>query len=173
MSQFGHWRPDAAKEVRRSWHELADGVDHPVWREIGSVLGAYLRDGSVPSSHEVQMRLGELLALIEEAERGQLRGGGWDDVRRDPLLWELRLTFGENPDNDLLVRGYFHEPSECPLQTVLAKLHVKDVTSNDSATIADLQDAQIDEAGDRVRDCAGDDWGLGHSHRLVERLGTN
>lgn len=163
---YGQDVPDAAREVRRDWHPLEDGAKQLVWDEVGTVVQApWTQGGCKPSVAEMQMRYAELQALVTDAEAGELSGSSWTYVVRDPLLWELRLCHQSGP-NSLEVRGYFHEPGARPRQTVLAKLHVKDVSSRDSVTIKRLQDSEIDEAGARLDRCAGDDWGLDRSRRF-------
>lgn len=79
---------------------------------------------------------------------------------------ELRLRT-EAGNTSLAVRGYFHEPRLRPTQTVLAKVHVKDVSSGDKATIRELQNLEIDEASDRLVRCAADYWGLDRGGRRI------
>lgn len=160
------YMPDAAQQLRRAWHMLMDGPSQVVWGEVGAVIQAPGPGGVTPTLHEKQMRYAELVALVEEAERGELDSGSWDYVARDPDLWELRLAC-ESGVAEIVVRGYFHEPGRRPRDTVLAKVHVKDVSSNDQATIRELQNIEIDEASARISRCGTDDWGIDREGRRL------
>lgn len=156
--------PDAASGVKRTWHPLVDGAHRVVLDEIGAVVNApWSPGGPPPSLQEKQMRYAELRALVEDAEEGRLTPDDWRHVARDPLLWELRMCHDAGSGPRLHVRGYFHEPPSRPLQTVLAKMHVKDVSSGDDVVVKGAQDAQIDEASARLQRCAADKWGLDRS----------
>lgn len=115
-------------------------------------------DGPELSAFERQMRGGELKAILGRAARGELRDESWKPVRRDPTLWELRWKW----DDGGQLRGYFHEPALDPDSTILAKVHRKEIIAHDPGATASLQDAQIDEAGIRLRRHERQRWGIQH-----------
>ncbi len=102
------------------------------------------------------MRLAETRSLIKAAERGDLQDQAWDDVRRHPLLWEIRLRWPGN----ILVRGYFHEPDLRSDRTVLAKVHVKVIVRGDLQATRARQNLAIEEAGRRIDFGRAWWWGL-------------
>lgn len=118
--------------------------------------------GGEPTPLEIQMRLGELKALVHAAERGELRGTAWKPVRRHPDLWELRLEWLDRTQ----VRLYFHEPTRRPGQTVVAHAHVKIVVRGDKAATTRQQNTSMDLAHRRLLRGAVGDWGLGVSQPI-------
>ncbi len=153
--------PDAASGKVRAWYPCctADGNDL-VTPEIKEVITG--GDGEQVSTAEIQLRAGELKALLRRAAAGTLRGRSWEPVRRDPELWELRWSW----DDGSLLRGHFHEPMSEPDSTILAKVHQKEVAKGDESQTTRLQDAEMDAAGIRIRREQHYRWGLDASRRL-------
>ena len=155
-------KPDAASRRPRTWYPCLDesGQDL-VTPEIRDVI--VFQDGREVPRFERQVRAGELKAILRRASRGDLRDGSWKPVSREPKLWELRWKW----DDGSQLRGYFHEPALEPDSTVLAKVHRKEIIEQDDRATRGLQDAQIDDAGIRMRRCQAHSWGLGQSKPLA------
>lgn len=163
-------RPDAASGVRRAWHPYArTSGDETVLREISEALNVPSRlSGKPPTRTEWEGRAADLFVLFEEGERGALRDGDdeepaqWFPVRRQPLLWELRLYW----DAGTPVRAYFHEPDQEFDQTVVALMHAKEIIQGDEAETNRRQNEQMDEAARRISFGTVNRWGLGHTEPL-------
>lgn len=154
-------KPDAASAVVRIWHPFeSDSGDQVVLAELSDAIKSYQAGGQPPTQGEIVVRLGELRSLIKAAQRGELTEGSWDAVIRNPLLWEIRWTWD---DGGALVRGYFHEPAVPSHQTVLAKVHVKEIVPGDQVATNRRQNAEIDVAGHRVTFGRAHGWALGSS----------
>jgi hypothetical protein len=110
------------------------------------------------------MRLAEFKSLIRDAETGRLSKQDWQYVNLVPLLWELRCGLG---DQELLIRGYFHEPPHRSDQTVVLLFHEKDISLPSEKAIAVSQNAFIVKARDRLLKGEESQWGLDWSHRLL------
>lgn len=166
-------KPDAASGVKRRWHAFErNRGDDRVVEEIVAVIRA-APEGEAVSQGEIEMRLGELRALVEEAERGELSDENWKPITLDPLLWELRLSWG-TPGRlgpEVLVRIYFGEPNLHPDRAVVLRVHEKDVSSDDAPTIKRRQDQVIREASLRFAEGAipGAEWGLKWSQPIFSR----
>lgn len=150
--------PDAASGRARRWYPCCDAAGNDlVTPEIKTVIQG--GDGGHVSTAEVQLRAGELRALLRRAARGELRDRSWKPVTREPALWELRWKW----DDGNQIRGYFHEPSLEPDSTVLARVHRKELVTGDAAKTKQLQDAHINAAGGRIRREQHHRWGLDSS----------
>lgn len=156
--------PDAARGTERVWHPFKGEDDPPVvTQEIVAALRAPwpgCKDGPTPA--ELKSRAADFKAAVRSAGRGCLTDGRWDHVARHPLLWEFRHEFARPVQDDspgLLLRGYFYEPPEVLGMTVLARVHIKDVTGT-ADEIRACQDEHIDVAYSRVTFGRDTRWGL-------------
>jgi hypothetical protein len=113
------------------------------------------------SASDQQLVIGELVALKEFAARGQIAYGDENalkPIRVDPDVYELRwFVCG------LHLRQYHGEPPELSDALIELHFHEKDVSSNDDATITNLQNIEISHA--RLRYVGGrhDLWGASGS----------
>lgn len=133
-------------------------------QEIVSAISDDLGTGLPSTRRDIEIRLNEFKALIAEAQEGVLDEENWVPVRRNPDLWELRWRWD---GTRIAARGYFHEPTVLFFETILAKVHTKDVSSGHKSTIAKLQNEAMDEAGKRVIDGRDTKWGVAWSQPLI------
>lgn len=107
------------------------------------------------------MRLGELRAVVREAERGELRDQRWKSINRDPRLWELRLKWPESGAGKILIRAYFIEPDAHPDKAVVMLVHRKDTALGGVEKVNQAQDEFIDKASCRLEKGRHVQWGAG------------
>ena len=120
------------------WMDFRDDENEQTKLALTAIL-------ALPEAQQ-ELVIGEILALRERAEMGLIPFGDEDDpdlkpIRSDPDVYELRWRFGS-----LLLRQYHAEPPELSNALVDLHFHRKDVSSNDDATISDLQDIEISQA---------------------------
>lgn len=151
-------RPHAANGLPRAWHPFrSHSGEDLILKELSAAILATGPSGIAPTRSEIEVRLGEIKSLVRAAERGELLDQDWCPVSRDPALWELRWQWS---GQEMLMRSYFHEPTMPSHQTVVAKVHLKDIVLGDDEATRQLQNQQIDVASRRISFGRPHRWGL-------------
>lgn len=164
------YEPDRAHATGRQWHFYSAHEDDTTVRR--EAMRAVATDFEKPGLHKVdlQARWGELLALIAEAEGGQLNyPEDWKPVALDPRLWELRYAWkregARRPGH--VLRGYFVEPQQRPDKTVLLSVHPKKRRYDESDVgVKEDQNSHIETASRRYDSGRATEWGLDWSPRI-------
>lgn len=164
-------------------HRGGGVYEEVVAKELAETIKASWPDGTPPTSEEVRARYGEVMALFESASEGTLTPDGpWKKFSRRLDLGELFLTW-EDPDSEgvelsseasdelpkhearqvlsgpriLHWRAYFYEPPSCPYDTIVACVHIKRISGDQTNR---LQDEHMDQAQARVFWGEQDCWGI-------------
>lgn len=151
-------------------HLFTDGTDggnrrRVVYDELGELFMTLAKAGH--SQSDLQTLYGEYKALNQRAQDGLLTEGTEGNkkastdlkpIRKDPEVWELRWPLPHHAP----LRQYHAEPTTEPALLLVLKVHLKDLTSADSATISASQNAEIAEARSRYFRGRGDRWGIPH-----------
>lgn len=152
MSQYRHSRCIDPANAPQAWHwAVIQGDPTLVWRELVAAIEPHISKAERPDV------IGSIKAVLERVE--QCRAVDPDDVRnieRNRDLWEIRFQL---EPWDLVIRIYETEISLLPNHIVALLSHEKvvDVAADE---IADLQNAQIDEATRRWVSGRASLWGI-------------
>jgi hypothetical protein len=132
------------------WHEFLAEDEAPVYKQEAVVaLKNWQPDPADSEAPEeishilLSLRIAEYRNLIAKARKGGALTEEWKPAGRNPVVWELRMEYGEDH-----FRFYFSEPQDHPWTIVALVAQYKDVSLAD-VEIEAVQTAHIKKASDR------------------------